>query len=73
VVYAPDAFSFLFWVSVPSVIFKAVDPAFRADLEHERIYDRIMKRCIPVAFSDRNYRTDKDRTNMENASGILRE
>ena len=44
-----------------------------ADLEHGRIYDRIMERCVPVAFSGKNYRTGKGRTNMENASGILRE
>ena len=43
-----------------------------ADLEHGRIYDRIMERCVPVAFSGKNYRTDKGRKNMENASGILR-
>lgn len=44
-----------------------------ADLEHGRIYDRIMERCAPVAFSGKNYRTGKGRANMENASGILRE
>ncbi|RKI23011.1 AAA family ATPase [bacterium 1xD8-6] len=43
-----------------------------ADLEHGRIYDRIMERCIPVAFSGKNYRTGKGRTNMESASGILK-
>ena len=43
-----------------------------ADLEHGRIYDRIMERCIPVAFSGKNYRTGKGRANMESASGILR-
>ena len=42
------------------------------DLEHGRIYDRIMERCVPVAFSGKNYRTEKGRKNMENASGILR-
>ncbi len=26
-----------------------------ADLEHGRIYDRIMDRCVPVAFSGKNY------------------
>ena len=41
-----------------------------ADLEHGRIYDRIMERCVPVAFSGKNYRTGKGRANMENASGI---
>lgn len=44
-----------------------------ADLEHGRIYDRIMERCVPVAFSGKNYRTDKGRKNMENAAGILRD
>ena len=44
-----------------------------ADLEHGRIYDRIMERCTPVAFSGRNYRTDKGRANRESVSGILRE
>ena len=43
-----------------------------ADLEHGRIYDRIMERCVPVAFSGKNYRTDKGRKNMENAAGILK-
>ena len=43
-----------------------------ADLEHGRIYDRIMERCVPVAFSGNNYRTDKGRKNMEDAAGILR-
>lgn len=43
-----------------------------ADLEHGRIYDRIMERCVPVAFSGKNYRTDKGRKNMVNTSGILR-
>ena len=43
-----------------------------ADLEHGRIYDRIMERCTPIAFSGRNYRADKGRTNMESAAGILR-
>lgn len=43
-----------------------------ADLEHGRIYDRIMERCVPVAFSGRNYRTQKGRENMERASGILK-
>lgn len=43
-----------------------------ADLEHGRIYDRIMERCVPVAFSGKNYRTDKGRKNMENAVGILK-
>ena len=44
-----------------------------ADLEHGRIYDRIMERCVPVAFSGKNYRTDKGSKNMENATGILRD
>ena len=43
-----------------------------ADLEHERIYDRIMERCVPVAFSGKNYRIGRGRANMENASGILK-
>ena len=43
-----------------------------ADLEHGRIYDRIMERCVPVDFSGKNYRTDKGRKNMENAAGILK-
>ena len=44
-----------------------------ADLKHGRICDRIMEMCVPVAFSGKNYRTDKGRANMENASGILRD
>ena len=43
-----------------------------ADLEHGRIYDRIMERCVPVAFSGKNYRIGRGRANMENASGILK-
>ena len=43
-----------------------------ADLEHGRIYDRIMERCVPVAFSGKNYRTGRGRANIENASGILK-
>ena len=43
-----------------------------ADLEHGRIYDRIMDRCVPVAFSGKNYRIGRGRANMENASGILK-
>ena len=43
-----------------------------ADLEHERIYDRIMERCVPVAFSGKNYRIGRGRANMENASDILK-
>jgi hypothetical protein len=31
-----------------------------------------MERCVPVALSGKNYRKDKGRKNMENASGILR-
>lgn len=44
-----------------------------ADLEHGRIYDQIMERCVPVDFSGKNYRIGKGMANMENASGILRE
>ena len=44
-----------------------------ADLEHGRIYDRIMERCVPVAFSGKNYRTDKGRKNVEDAAGKLRD
>ncbi len=43
-----------------------------ADLEHGRIYDRIMERCVPVVFSGKNYRIGRGRANMENASGILK-
>ena len=43
-----------------------------ADLEHGRIYDRIMERCVPVAFSGKNYRIGRGRANMENASDILK-
>ena len=43
-----------------------------ADLEHGRIYDRIMERCVPVAFSGKNYRIGRGKANMENASGILK-
>ncbi len=43
-----------------------------ADLEHGRIYDHIMERCVPVAFSGKNYRIGRGRANIENASGILK-
>ena len=43
-----------------------------ADLEHGRIYDRFMERCVPVAFSGKNYRIGRGMANMENASGILK-
>lgn len=42
------------------------------DLEYGRIYDRIMERCVPAAFSGKNYRIGRGKANMENASGILK-
>ncbi len=43
-----------------------------ADLEHGRIYDRIMERDVPVAFSGKNYRTGKSKENMKSVSNVLR-
>lgn len=38
---------------------------------HGCICDRIMERCVLVAFSGKNYRTDKSRSGMKNALNIL--
>ena len=41
------------------------------DLEHARIYDRIMERCMPVFFGGRNYRSDLGQGNRDMAKKIL--
>jgi DNA replication protein DnaC len=41
------------------------------DLEHARIYDRIMERCMPVFFGGRNYRSGLGQGNREQAKKIL--
>ena len=41
------------------------------DLEHARIYDRIMERCMPVFFGGRNYRSDLGQGNRDMAKRIL--
>ena len=41
------------------------------DLEHARIYDRIMERCMPVFFGGRNYRSELGQGNRGNAKKIL--
>ena len=41
------------------------------DLEHARIYDRIMERCMPVFFGGRNYRSELRQGNRDNAKKIL--
>ena len=41
------------------------------DLEHARIYDRIMERCMPVFFGGRNYRSELGQGNRDMAKRIL--
>lgn len=41
------------------------------DLEHARIYDRIMERCMPVYFGGRNYRSELGQGNRDMAKKIL--
>ena len=41
------------------------------DLEHARIYDRIMERCMPIFFGGRNYRSDLGQGNRDMAKKIL--
>ena len=43
------------------------------DLEHARIYDRIMERCMPVYFGGRNYRSELGQGNRNMAKKILTE
>ncbi len=37
------------------------------DLEHARIYDRIMERCMPVFFGGKNYRSELGQGNRDTA------
>ena len=41
------------------------------DLEHARIYDRIMERCMPVFFGGKNYRSELGQGNRDMAKRIL--
>ena len=41
------------------------------DLEHARIYDRIMERCMPVYFGGRNYRSELGQDNRDMTKKIL--
>ena len=41
------------------------------DLEHARIYDRIMERCMPVFFGGKNYRFELGKGNRDMAKRIL--
>lgn len=41
------------------------------DLEHARIYDRILERCMPVYFGGRNYRSELGQENREQAKRVL--
>ena len=41
------------------------------DLEHARIYDRIMERCMPVFFGGKNYRSELGQGNREQVKKIL--
>ena len=42
------------------------------DLEHARIYDRIMERCMPVFFGGKNYRSELGQGNRDTAKKILK-
>ena len=41
------------------------------DVEHARIYDRIMERCMPVYFGGRNYRSELGKENRDAAKKVL--
>ncbi len=41
------------------------------DLEHARIYDRIMEHCMPVFFGGKNYRSELGQGNRDTAKKIL--
>ena len=41
------------------------------DVEHARIYDRIMERCMPVFFGGKNYRSELGQGNRYTAKKIL--
>lgn len=41
------------------------------DVEHARIYDRIMERCMPVFFGGKNYRFELGQGNRDTAKKIL--
>ncbi len=42
-----------------------------SDLAHQRIYDRIMERCIPVKINNRNIRQDNAAANLADAKKLL--
>ena len=41
------------------------------EVEHARIYDRIMERCMPVFFGGKNYRSELGQGNRDTAKKIL--
>ena len=41
------------------------------DVQHARIYDRIMERCMPVYFGGRNYRSELGQENRDMAKKVL--
>ena len=41
------------------------------DVEHARIYDRIMEKCMPVYFGGRNYRSELGKENRDAAKKVL--
>lgn len=41
------------------------------DIEHARIYDRILEKCMPVVFSGKNYRKERGQENSRTATQIL--
>lgn len=42
-----------------------------SDLAHQRIYDRILERCIPVKINNRNIRQDNATANLAKAKKLL--
>ena len=42
-----------------------------SDLAHQRIYDRILERCIPVKINNRNIRQDNAALNLAEAKRLL--
>ena len=41
------------------------------DIAHARIYDRVLERCTPIFFSDRNYRKDNAARNKSETARFL--
>jgi DNA replication protein DnaC len=43
-----------------------------ADLAHQRIYDRVLERCVPLKLNNRNLRADNAARNLDRARARLR-